>query len=108
MYFQVFKILFPSGVPTTILYALLISPMRAICHIHFIYLDFVKRTSYELLHFAVFSILPLIPLPPLHPNIHLSTVFSKVLEVVNVWNEPNEFYILCIYIYIFPATAKPG
>ena len=38
------KWLFPSGFPTKTLYTSLLSPIRAICPTHLIFLDFITRT----------------------------------------------------------------
>jgi hypothetical protein len=72
--------LFPSGLQTKILHALLISPMRATCPAYHILTDLITllisggRTSYEAPHHVVFSSLP--PLPPSQVYIY-STLYCS-------------------------------
>jgi len=58
---------FPLGFPTKILYVYLMSSMRPTCSALLIVLNFITRTifregtNYEVLHYAIFSIILLLP-----------------------------------------------
>jgi len=76
--------LFPSQLPTKILYEFLSSPMCTTCPAHLILLDFiilymVKCTNYEVPHYAVFSSLLL--LSPSYVQIFSSALCSQTPSV---------------------------
>jgi len=88
--------LFPSGVPTNTLYAPLLSPIRATCPTHLIFLDLITRTILgeqyrslssslcNFLHYPVTSSL-------LGPNTLLNTLFSNTLSLRFSHNVSEQF-----------------
>ena len=78
--------LLPSGIPTTILYIILLFPIPATSPAYLIILHFITRTvfgvQYRSLSFSLCSFL-LSPVTSsvLGPNIHLNTLFSNTLSL---------------------------
>ena len=71
--------LLPSGFPTKILYARLLSPMFATCPVSLILLDFINRISFGKVFRSWISALCSLLQFPLGPDILLSTLFSNTL-----------------------------
>jgi hypothetical protein len=68
--------LLPFGFSINILYAILFSPIRAICHAHLILLYLDKSTCYEVPHYVVFF-QPPVTSSLFGPYILLNTLFSS-------------------------------
>ena len=78
--------LFPSGFTNKILYALILSPIRATCPDHLILLDLITRKisgeEYKSLSYSLCSFLQSPVISSLSaPNIPLSTLFSNTLNL---------------------------
>ena len=80
------SVLLPSGLPTKILYALLLSPIHASCRTHFILLDMITRIIFGEEHRSLSSSLCIllhssVTFSLLGPNILFSTLSSDSLSL---------------------------
>ena len=87
--------LFPSCLPTKILYTPLLSPMHTTCPIHLILLDFITRTilgvELRLLSSSLCSFLHSpVTSSLLDPNILLNTLLSKALSLRSSLNVSDQ------------------
>ena len=113
--------LFPSGFPTKILYAPLLSPVLPTCLVHLILLDSITRTvlgeGYRSLSSSLCSFRHSpVTFSLLGPNILLSILFSNTLrlsfslnvsdQVLHPYKTTGRIIFLCIFIFNYFLVAS--